>query len=262
MPPKTPPPRPGLTAIVLTQDSAATLDACLASLAFCDEVLVVDSGSKDASLRVAKARKARVHKQPWLGYTRQRNAALALARHEWVLSVDSDEELTPELAQEIRAALAQPTPHSGFYIPERVRFFKRWLRWGGIYPGYHLTLFRRDRAYYGHGAADVHEGVRVGGSTGKLQHFKLHHAFPTFRLALHKLNRYTSLEAQGRWERGQRPSFYGILWRPTERFLKNYFLKLGFLDGWEGFLYCFLTAHYSFVTHIKLYERAKNGQVA
>lgn len=255
-------PLPGLCALVLTQNSAATLDACLASLAFCDEVVVLDSGSEDATLEIARKHGARVKQQAWLGYTEQRNAALALARHRWVLSVDSDEEVPAELATEIREAISKPSTHDGFYIPERVRFFKRWLRWGGIYPGYHLTLFRRDKACYGHGPADVHEGAWVLGSTGRLRNFKLHHAFPSFRLALRKLNRYTTLEAQGRWQRGSRATLYGVFWRPMERFFKNYFLKLGFLDGWEGFLYCFLTAHYSFVTHIKLYEHEKNGSVA
>jgi glycosyltransferase involved in cell wall biosynthesis len=262
MPSKTKPLRPGLSAIVLTQNSGATLDACLSSLAFCDEILVVDSGSSDASLRIARAHGARVRHQPWLGYTRQRNAALAWAQHAWVLSVDSDEVVPGALALEIRLALSQPTPHAGFYIPERVRFFRRWLRWGGIYPGYHLTLFRRDRVRYGHGPADVHEGPILQGSSGRLRNFKLHHAYPSFRLALRKLNRYTSLEAQGRWQKGKRATLYGIFWRPLERFLKNYFLKLGFLDGWEGFLYCYLTAHYAFVTHIKLYEQEKNGSIA
>lgn len=251
--------KPGLSVIVLTHNSAATLDACLRSLRFADEILVMDSGSQDRSLAIAKAHGARIKHQPWLGYTQQRNAALALCRHAWVLSVDSDEELGPELAAQIQAMLKTDSPHNGYRIPERVRFFQRWLRHGGVHPGYHLTLFRRQGARYSHGPANVHEGIQIQGSVGRLSGFKLHHAYPDLRSALRKINRYTSLEAQGRWERGQRASLYGIFWRPLERFFKNYVLKAGFLDGWEGFLYCYLTAHYSFVTHIKLYERQVNG---
>lgn len=253
------PEKPGLSVIVLTQDSASTLDACLRSVAFADEVLVVDSGSQDRSLAIARAHGARIKRQPWLGYTEQRNAALAFCRHTWVLSVDSDEEISPELAQEIQATLHSDSPHTGYRIPERVRFFKRWLRYGGTYPGEHLILFRRRGARYGHGPANVHEGIQIQGSVGHLRGFKLHHAYPDFGRTLRKINRYTSLEAQGRWQRGQRASLYGVLWRPFERFFKNYVLKAGFLDGWEGFLYCYLTAHYSFITHIKLYEFQVNG---
>jgi glycosyltransferase involved in cell wall biosynthesis len=250
-----------LSAVVLTKDSAETLGACLASLDFADEVLVVDSKSRDASREIAKAMGARVIVRPWPGYTQQRNFALSQCKHDWVLSVDSDEVVTPELAQEILEALRRPGEHRGFLIPERIRFFQHWLRWGGIYPGHHLTLFNHRYANYGHGAADVHEGIQVEGLLGKLTHFKLHHAYPSFRLALRKLNRYTTLEAEGRWQHGIRPSLYGLFWRPMERFFKNYIIKLGFLDGLEGFLYCYLTAHYSFVIAVKLYERERTGKV-
>jgi glycosyltransferase involved in cell wall biosynthesis len=258
------PQRSGLSVIVLTKDSAETLGACLASLAFADQVVVVDSGSQDASREIAKAFGATVKVQAWKGYTAQRNFALRLCRHPWVFSVDSDEVVTPELAQEIRALLQKPLDEGpkAYQIPERVRFFKHWLRRGGIFPGYHVTLFQRAHATYGHGPADVHEGIQVAGPFGQLHGFKLHHAYPSFDLALAKLNRYTSLEAQGRWAHGIRPSLYGLLWRPLERFFKNYFLKLGFLDGLEGFLYCYLTAHYSFVIHVKLYEYQRTGRVA
>jgi hypothetical protein len=199
----------------------------------------------------------------WQGFTEQRNFALQLCKNPWVLSVDSDEVVTPELAQEVQGVLQLPlaTTPRAYQIPERVRFFSRWLRHGGIYPGHHVTFFQRRHGFYGHGAANVHEGVQVDGPYGRLNGFKLHHAYPSFRLALRKLNRYTTLEAQGRWDHGSRPSLYGLLWRPIERFIKNYFFKLGFLDGIEGFLYCYLTAHYSFVIHVKLYERARTGRI-
>jgi glycosyltransferase involved in cell wall biosynthesis len=256
--------RARLSVIVLTKDSADTLGACLASLAFADQVIVIDSGSRDASLAIARAFGATIRSQAWKGYTAQRNFGLRQCKHPWVLSVDSDEVVTPELAQDILGVLAAPLEGApkAYQIPEKLRFFRRWLRHGGIYPGYHVTLFQRAHARYGHGPADVHEGVQVAGPLGRLNGFKLHHAYPSFGLALSKLNRYTSLEAQGRWDHGVRPSVYGLFWRPLERFLKNYFLKLGFLDGLEGFLYCYLTAHYSFVIHVKLYELQRMGRVA
>ena len=256
--------RSRLSVIVLTKDSSETLGACLSSLNFADEVIVVDANSNDASRDIARAFGAKVKINPWPGYTKQRNYGLNHCSHPWVLSVDSDEVVMPELVQEIQQVLTLPLRQAprAYQIPERVRFFQRWLRYGGIYPGYHVTLFQRRYGSYGHGPADVHEGVQIKGSVGKLNGFKLHHAYPCFRLALRKLNCYTTLEAKGRWANGHRPSIYGLLWRPMERFIKNYFLKLGFLDGLEGFLYCYLTAHYSFVIHVKLYEYERTGQVA
>jgi glycosyltransferase involved in cell wall biosynthesis len=242
-----------LSVLVLTRDSADTLETCLASLQFADHVLVLDSGSQDATEAIARRWGADFVTRPWRGFTQQRNDALALCRHPWVLVVDSDEAVSEALAQELGALFRDGQAHAGYRIPERVRFHRRWLRWGGIYPGHHLTLFDRRRGRFAAAGPDVHEGAQVDGSIGTLNGFKFHYAYPSFRLALEKLNRYTDLEAQGRAAAGEKASVYGLTWRPLERFVKNYFLKLGLLDGLEGFLYCSLTALYAFSIQAKLH---------
>ena len=242
-----------VSVIVLTRDEEKNLPGCLASLAWAAEVVVVDSGSRDRTVALARRAGARVFIHPWPGFTAQRNYALARCRQPWVLSIDADERVAPDLREAIAAELAAGGPKAGYRVPEVNNYFGRWLRYGGIYPGEHLIFFRRQGVRYSSGEADVHEGVQVP-DPGRLQGHLVHHAYPDLELALSKLNAYTSVEAQGRLDKGAGESWRGILFKPWERFLKNYFLKRGFLDGPQGLLYCFLTGYYTFLFHLKIWE--------
>lgn len=240
-----------VSVIVLTKNEEAMLPGCLESLAWAAQVVVVDSQSTDKTLAIAKKFKADTYNRPWPGYTAQRNFALSKCRQPWVLSVDADERVAPDLRASIEALIQAGPDADGYRVPEVNNYFGRWLRHGGIYPGEHMVFYRRQGAKYESGRADVHEGVQVK-NPGRLSGHLIHHAYPTIELAIDKLNGYTTAEARGR--AADRVSLYGLLWRPAERFVKNYVFKLGFLDGVQGLLYCFLTGYYTFVFHLKIWE--------
>jgi glycosyltransferase involved in cell wall biosynthesis len=249
-------PRPGsvpVSVTVITKNEALNIADCLASVAFAAQVVVVDAQSTDATAAIAREWGADVHVRPWPGFTEQRNFSIDQCHYDWILSIDADERVTQELAEEIDRVMKEGPCFSGYRVPELNNYFGRWLRHGGIYPGHHVSLFDRRQGIYQSGMADVHEDVQFK-VTGLLSGHVLHFAYPNFSLALKKLNRYTDLEAQGRLEKGAKAGFYGILFRPAERFVKNYFFKRGFLDGIQGFLYCFLSAFYAFVTGVKIWE--------
>ncbi|MES2201534.1 MAG: glycosyltransferase family 2 protein [candidate division FCPU426 bacterium] len=245
-----------VSVVVLTKNEEKNLPDCLRSLGWAAQVLVVDSQSTDKTVAVARRFGAEVWVRPWPGYTAQRNFALSKCRQPWVLSVDADERVAPDLEQAIRDLLKGVPDRQGYQVPEVNNYFGRWLRFAGIYPSEHTAFFRRVGARYESGKADVHEGVRIP-DPGHLKGHLIHQAYPSVELALEKLNHYTSVEAQGRLKRGDRAGFYGLLWRPLERFFKNYFLKLGFLDGIQGLLYCFLTGYYTFVFNLKIWEQSR-----
>ena len=238
---------------IITRNEEANLPGCLASLAFAAEVVVVDSQSADKTVAVAEAAGAKVFVRPWPGFTAQRNFSLAQCTYDWILSVDADERVSLALAMEIAELVKSAPPMSAYRVPELNRYFGRWLKHGGIYPGHHISLFDRRRHCYEKGAADVHEDVRSKES-GMLKGRILHLAYPDFRLALVKLNNYTDLEAQGRHQRGLMVHTFDFVRRPVGRFITNYFFKRGFLDGMQGFLYCCLVSLYAFTATVKLWE--------
>lgn len=244
-----------VSVIVLTKDEEPNLPGCLASLIWAAEVVVIDSGSKDKTMAIARKAKARVYVNPWPGFTAQRNFALSKCSQPWVLSLDADERAAPDLVAAIRGLLNAGPDKAGYRVPEVNNYFGRWLRYGGIYPGAHMVFYRRAGARYQSGEADVHEGVQVP-DPGLLNGHLIHHAYPSLELALDKLNSYTTVEAEGRLKRGVKPSWRGLLFKPIERFFKNYVLKRGFLDGPQGLLYSALTGYYTFVFHLKIWERS------
>jgi glycosyltransferase involved in cell wall biosynthesis len=243
---------------LITFNAARLLRDCLNSVSFASQIVVVDAQSTDGTPELARHLGAEVYSRPWPGFTEQRNYAVSLCRHEWILSLDSDERVTLELAHEIAGLLKGQPRFDAYQIPELNNYFGRWLRHGGIYPDRHIRLFKAALGNYQTRLADVHEGVRVE-PAGTLSGHILHFAYPDFDLALAKLNRYTTLEAEGRFRQNRRPGLYGLLWRPVERFIKNYLFKRGFLDGTQGFVYCFLTALYAFSLEAKLWNLSRQA---
>jgi glycosyltransferase involved in cell wall biosynthesis len=260
--------RPGsvpISVTIITKNEAANIAECIASVSFAAQVVVVDAESTDGTADIARDMGATVYVRPWPGFTQQRNLSVSLCDYDWILSVDADERVTQELAMAIAVVMRENPRFDAFRVPELNNYFGRWLRYGGIYPGHHVSLFDRRKGMYQSGAANVHEDVHFK-VTGLLEGHMLHYAYPSFNLALKKLNVYTDLEAQGRFDKGVHASAYGLLWRPLERFVKNFVFKRGFLDGMEGFLYAFLCALYAFSTAVKLRElgrqaHKKPGQV-
>jgi glycosyltransferase involved in cell wall biosynthesis len=221
-----------LSAIIITRNEAANLPDCLASLAFCDEVIVVDNASTDATAAIAAEVGARVVLKPeFAGFGLQKQAALEQASGDWVLSIDADERVPDALAREIRSAIAGGV-HAGFRINRRTFFLGRYLRHGGWYPDRVLRLARRAAARF---TADaVHERLEVSGSVGNLDTDMLHMSYRSIDDVLAKQRRYALLSAQARRARGAPGGLAAALARSVVAFFKHYLLQLGLLDGSRG----------------------------
>jgi len=241
-----------LSGVVIAQDEARDLPRCLRSLAFCDEVVVVDGGSRDRTVDVAEAAGARVIPNPWPGYAPQRRFALAQAKGDYVLVADADEWVSDELRGDIERALGQAKPLDGYELRVQNRFFGRWLRFGGKGHDYHLRLFRREAGSYPE--RRVHEGAVVAGRAGRLRGPLCHDSYADLSDYLAKLDRYTTLSAEERLARGDRFSPLVAAVRLPFGFLWRYLVQLGFLDGWPGLLHAALAAYGDFLKLAKLGE--------
>lgn len=240
-----------LSLVVITRDAAGELADCLASAPFAGEALVVDSGSADDTVEVARRCGARVLAEPWRGYGPQKQYAVAAAAHDWVLCLDADERVTPVLAASIAAAFAHGEPRAaGFECARRNRFLGRWLAHGEGYPDWNLRLFDRRRA----GWSDdiVHERVIARGAVERLDGDLLHASAESIDAYVAKQNRYTTLQAEAMHARGERAGFAHLALSPLARFLRYYLLKLGFLDGAAGFAHIAIGAFASFLKYAKL----------
>lgn len=238
-----------LSAVIITQNAAPQLAACLEALAFCQEIVVVDSGSTDSTLKIAAAHGARIIQTHWRGYGPQKQFAVTEAHHDWVLCIDSDEVVTPALAISIQQALRSPGA-DGFYLARRNRFLGKYLRHGEGYPDWTLRLFKRTCA--GWSGDTVHERVICHGTTAKIAGDLLHDSATSLEQYLARQNRYSSLAAQAALERGERSSYSRALLSPALRFLKFYLLRLGCLDGWPGLVHILIGCHTSWAKHVKM----------
>ncbi len=240
-----------LSLVVITRDSAAELAACLASAPFAAEALVVDSGSADHTVDVARAAGARVLVEPFRGFGPQKQFAVSAAHHDWVLCLDADERVTPSLDASIRAAFgAGPPAGAAFALARRNRFLGRWLAHGEGYPDWHVRLFDRRRARWSDDC--VHERVLTDAPAGRLAGDLLHHSAESIEAYVAKQNRYSSLQAAAMHARGEAPAAVRLALSPLARFLRFYVLKLGFLDGAAGFAHIAIGAFASFLKYAKL----------
>jgi glycosyltransferase involved in cell wall biosynthesis len=244
-------PRAGLSAVLITRNAADQLEACLASLAFCDEILVVDSGSSDRTCEIARTAGARLIARDWLGFGRQKQFAVEQASHDWVLCVDADERVSPQLAASIASAIEAPVSPV-YRMPRRNRFLGRWLGHGEGYPDWSARLFDRRSARWSDDP--VHEKVLYAVTPGTLQGDLLHESAENLRDYLDKQNRYTTLAAQDLFERGRSATALHLLVSPLVRFIKFYVFRLGFLDGLAGLAHTLIGCMNSFMKYAKLLE--------
>jgi glycosyltransferase involved in cell wall biosynthesis len=245
-----------LTVAIITLNAASQIGPCLASVDFADEVLVVDSGSTDATVEICHRHGARVETREWLGFGRQKQHAVSIARNDWVLCLDADERVTEELARGLRKALASRRYHA-YRMARRNRFLGRWLAHGEGYPDWSLRLFHR--AYASWSNDEVHEAVLTTVEVGSLQGDLLHDSAEDIATYLAKQNRYTSLHAQALFKQGVRASHWRLLASPLVRFVKFYILRLGFLDGGAGFAHVAIGCNNTFQKYLKLIELQKSG---
>jgi len=239
---------PRLSAIVITRNEAANIGECLDSVGFCDERIVVDCGSSDTTVDIARAKGARVDINAWRGFGPQKNHALSLATGDWVLSVDADERVAPELADAIKAALAD-TDADGFEFPRRSSFLGRQMRHSGWFPDYVLRLFRRGKGRFDD--ARVHERVICDGVVKRLNAPLLHYPVLKLEDALSRMDRYSTASAQTIIASGQHVSFFAGIGHGLFTFLRLYVLRGGFLDGAEGFLLAVANAEGSYYRYMK-----------
>ncbi|MHA3902162.1 glycosyltransferase family 2 protein [Castellaniella sp. WN] len=240
-----------LSVIVITKNEAAHIGDCLDSVSFADEVIVLDSGSMDGTREIARARGARVEVSPdWPGFGPQKNRALDLAGGDWVLSIDADERVTPELARAIRQAIEAPAAEA-YRIARLSNFCGRWIRHSGWWPDYVVRLFRREAGRFTDAA--VHEHVEVRGRVATLPGHFLHYPYASLEVFIDKINRYSTEAARGAFERGRRTSALGPFGHGAWTFIRHYVLRCGFLDGWQGLVLAGMAATGSFYRYVKLY---------
>lgn len=233
-------PRVTLSIVLIAQNEERNLPHTLESVMRLvrdgkGEIIVVDSGSTDRTVEIAQSYGAKVFVEAWKGFAAQKNSAMDKASMDWVLQLDADEPLEPELAAEMQVALKASSAMSGFWIPRKNFFLGRWIRHGGFYPDPKLRLVRRGAGRFEeHGA---HPTMKVDGPTGRLSHALLHNAYPTLRGYIDHMNSYSSMGAEVALAKGHRRfSFANIVIRPLLTFIYNYIFRLGFLDGREGLL--------------------------
>lgn len=241
-----------LSVVIIARNEEASLPRCMKSVSWAGEVIVGDSGSADRTVEFAKDSGAKVYSYEWQGFGPAKQGGVDRAEGEWILSLDADEEVSPELAAEIRSVIELNNDVVGYYLPRRTEFLGRWMMHGGWYPDYVLRLFRKNRGSFTD--ATVHEAVRVDGPTARLQNDLLHYSYPTLERYFDKFNRYTSLAANEAFAKGQQVSLAGLTFNPIAKFLKQYVLKGGFLDGSRGLLLAILSSAYVSIKYAKLRE--------
>ncbi len=249
-----------LSVAIVAMDEEANIGRTLASVRWADEIVLIDSGSKDRTCEIAREYGARVIIEPWRGYVAQKQYAIDLCTMEWVLLLDADEEVSPGLAEEIRCAIADPQAASGYKLPRKNLFLGRWMRHGGFYPDPKLRLFRRGQGFVtGH---DPHDRCELKPeASGQVKQFKnalVHYTYPNLTLYLAHMNRYSSLGAQLAMAEGHRGfSLTNVVARPFLTFIYNYFFRLGFLDGREGLLLHMYHAGYVSWKYAKAWELSR-----
>ncbi len=245
-----------LSVVIVARNEAATLPRCLASVqGWTAETVVALNETTDDSAAVARGLGAAVHTLPWQGYRDTKNAALALAAHPWVLSLDADEEVSPALRQALTAFFARPDRDgfAGARFPRKVWFIDRWITHGDWYPDLSLRLLLRSRARWG-GDAFVHERVECEGPVATLAGDLHHYSFPTLASHVAKMTPFADLFVQQQQAKGGRFALFSAVFRPGWRFFRAYVLKAGCLDGYPGFYIAWATAFGAFVRYSRLYE--------
>ena len=248
---------PRLSVVVITRNEAANIRAALASARWADELVVVDSGSADDTARIAGEIADRVAAHEWGGYGAQKNYATEIATHDWVLSLDADERVSPALAHEIQALLHAEPAARGYRVPRVTRYLGRWIRSTDWRPDRQLRLYDRRAARWNDRL--VHESVAVDGPVGRLRGELEHHAYRDVSHHLQTIDRYTTLAARQMHREGRRAGWVDLAVRPPAAFLRNYVVRRGMRDGVHGLIVSILNAGYVFLKFVKLWEQQRAG---
>jgi glycosyltransferase involved in cell wall biosynthesis len=235
--------KPRLSVVIITRNEAANIRACLESVRFADEIVVVDTASTDGTPEICREFGAQVFDQPFLGYGPQKNFGIDRAAGEWSLNVDADERVSDSLREEIQAVIAAADACDGYWIARQNYFGDTWIRHGGWFPDYNLRLFRKSKGRFNE--RSVHEAVQVNGSVGKLRAPLVHRTCRDFAEFAQRQERYAELAAAELAREGRRAGALDLWLRPPLTFLKMYLLKRGCFDGVKGFTLARLYARYT-----------------
>jgi glycosyltransferase involved in cell wall biosynthesis len=245
----------GLSAYVMTLNEEANIAACLESIAWVEDIVVLDSSSTDCTVEIASRYTPRIYQEEFAGFGRLRNAGLARCRNNWVLSLDADERATPELRSEIERTLEAPR-HAAYFVPRKSHFLGHWIRHCGWYPDYRQPqLFDRRRFRYRDDL--VHEGFECQGSVGYLRQHVLQYPFRSVGQFLQKMDRYSALRSADMRRAGKRFSALRLLLSPPFTFFRMYLLRQGFRDGAAGLVLSSLYAYYATLKYVRLWEQAQ-----
>jgi glycosyltransferase involved in cell wall biosynthesis len=239
-----------ISAVIIAKNEEANLGRCLGSVAWVDEIVVIDSGSTDDTRLIATEAGALVYETVWTGFGPAKRFGVDKATSHWILSIDADEVVSPELTKEIQELLANGTDCHGFDVPRKTNFLGRWILHCGWYPDRVLRLFRKSHGNFND--APVHERVILNGDIGHLKRELLHYSYPTLEHYLVKSNRYTTIGAQKAFQDGRRAHWFDLVIRPFVSFLSHYISRQGFRDGLEGLLISVLSAVAVMMKYAKL----------
>jgi glycosyltransferase involved in cell wall biosynthesis len=247
-----------VSAFVVTYNESLNIDDCLSSVAWCNEIVVVDSESTDDTREKARRHTDRIITKPWEGHVNQKGYAMAQSTNDWVFLIDADERVSPALRDAIVAALkGVPDDVAGFRVPRLSRYLGRWIYHGGWYPDYKLRLFRKSRGRVA--GEDPHEHVEVDGRVVDLTGDLLHYTYRNLSHQLKTIDYFSDIEANNFRKAGRRPGILRMLFHPWIKFVETYIVKAGFLDGMPGFIISVATAFYVFLKYAKLWEGAHTG---
>jgi glycosyltransferase involved in cell wall biosynthesis len=253
--------RANCSVIIITRNEERNIEACLESVAWADDVVVVDASSTDRTVERARKYTPSVIVREWLGFAEAKNVALEHVKHTWVMWLDADERVPPELAAEIRSIVeAGRYDVAAYAVARRAYFLGKWIRHCGWYPGYVVRLFRRDRAVFT--TSSVHESLVVNGRVDRLKHDLLHFTDENLFHYFSKFNRYTTLASEDLHRAGRRCTAWDLISRPPFLFFKMYIVRAGFLDGVHGFVLSLLSTAYVMVKYAKLWELQRASQHA
>ncbi len=241
-----------LSVIIITYNEEENIGDCLENVKWSDEIVIVDAFSSDRTVEIAREFTPRVFRNRWTDFSQQKNLALGKASNDWVLSIDADERVTPELKEEIINILNSPSPpFNGYYIARRSHYLGKWIKHCGWYPDYKLRLFLREKGKFNERM--VHESVLVEGRKGRLKSCLDHYSYKNLSDHLSKIDKFTSLSAGEMFTKGKKGTTFDLLFRPPVKFINMYLIKKGFLDGIYGFIVCIIGSFYVFMKYLKLW---------
>ena len=242
-----------VSAVVIVFNEEKNLRECLETVKWTDEIVVVDSYSRDRTVKIAREFTDNIFQKKYKGHIDKKRFAVSKAAYDWVFSIDADERVTPELKQEIRGVLEEGTGEMvGYDMPRMTRHLGQWIRYGEWYPDRVTRLFRRSRMRYE--GTEPHDRVILQGPRGHFNGMLLHYNYRDFAHQIQTVQAYSDGAAKALFAEGHRAGFRNLFLRPAFKFLKCYFLKRGFLDGWPGFIIAATSAFYVFAKYAKLYE--------